>query len=148
MAKETAFSIRLFQLGVKLILKKTQIAGSNENFIKAHTRTLREGVTNVIRVIEPKKNLILQLTLMTVGNGVRKPKPMRSWFYYTPFLRSMPRIAKVKYLVHETVQGNTVLLMGSGHDVPDTILDYVKNDVTVDGGVDKSLRVASRIVGY
>lgn len=138
---ESAFSIRLFQLGVKLILKKTQMAGSNENFIKLHTKTIREGVTNSIRVIEPKKILTLQLILMTVGNSLRKQKPMRSWFYYTPFMSPVPKLFKWSFLARE-VYGRLVLFNGNSEN--EDAANYCVNDVpTVIQNVKKFSRIVS-----
>lgn len=139
---ESAFSIRLFQLGVKLILKKTQMAGSNENFIKLHTKTIREGVTNSIRVIEPKKILILQL-VMTIGRGVRRPDQLtRSWFYYTTFMSPVPKLFKWSFLAME-VYGRLVLFNGNSEN--EDAANYSVNDVypTVIQNVKKFSRIVS-----
>lgn len=148
MEKETAFSIRLFQTGVKLVLKKTQVLGSDAAFIRAHTKSIGESVTSGMRVVKPRDILLLQMVKLMARGGVRKPvEGERSMFFYTPFLSKLPRIAKVSYLVHRNDMGQSVLYM-RGSD----ILDINENQYSANDmypvTVEKSVEKYSRIIKY
>jgi hypothetical protein len=90
---ESEFSVMLFKLGVKLILKKTQMLGSNEAFIRHHMKSLKESVTSGLRVIPAKDVLVYQMVIMMRKGRVQKmpADQTRSLIFYTKFLSDIPK---------------------------------------------------------
>lgn len=87
--RETEFSVRLFEMGVRLVAKKTKMLGSNSAFIRNHMTPLSNSVRSGLRVIKAKDILFVQMIVL-MGKGPRKPIP-RDWFYYIPFLSGLPK---------------------------------------------------------
>ena len=87
--RETEFSVRLFEMGVKLVAKKTKMLGSNSAFIKRHMPSLRDGVGSGLRVI-PAKDILLVQMIALMGKAPRKQFP-RNWFYYVPFFSKLQK---------------------------------------------------------
>lgn len=87
--RETEFSVRLFEMGVRLVAKKTKMLGSNSAFIRQHMPSLRDGVCSGFRVI-PAKDILLVQMIAIMGKEPRKQFP-RNWFYYVPFFSKLQK---------------------------------------------------------
>ena len=87
--RETEFSVRLFEMGVRLVAKKTKMLGSNSAFIKDHIAPLSDSIRSGLRIIKAKDILFVQMIAL-MGKSPRKPIT-RDWFYYIPFLSSLPK---------------------------------------------------------
>lgn len=86
--ERNAFSVMLYKLGVRLMMTKTALAGSNIDFVRAHTTPINESVRSGIRTIPAKDILLLQVIL----SGAKHPKPVaRPWVYYVSFLSKLKK---------------------------------------------------------
>ena len=87
--RETEFSVRLFEMGVRLVAKKTKMLGSNSAFIRNHIAPLSDSIRSGLRIIKAKDILFVQMIAL-MGKSPRKPIT-RDWFYYVAFLSSLPK---------------------------------------------------------
>lgn len=86
--ERSAFSVMLYKLGVRLMMTKTALAGSNIDFVRAHTTPINESIRSGIRTI-PAKDILFVQVILAAANDKRPIE--RPWVYYISFLSKLKK---------------------------------------------------------
>lgn len=89
--EHSAFSVMLYELGVRLMMTKTALAGSNIDFVRAHTTPINESIRSGIRTIPAKDILLLQVILAASKDKSSRKPIKRPWVYYVSFLSKLKK---------------------------------------------------------